>query len=173
MKSILHIVDLINEWLGRLMAVVVVAAVFIITYGVVMRYVFKNPIPVVFELTIYPLAAVYALSAGYALLHNAHVNVEAVTQRLSPKNRQILAIITFPVFVLFCLALMWGGYQWAWKSYLMNETTGSAWGLTLYPFKFALPIGATLLLLQGIVKLIRDMHLLTQDPKGNGQEGER
>jgi len=159
LEKIFRKIDIINDFMGRMMAYVVIFVVFVITYGVVLRYVFKSPSPLLFELTIYPLAAVYALGAGYALLYDAHVKVDVFLQKLSPKSKQILLIITFPIFVVFCMALIWGGYQWAWQSYLMNETTGSDWGLKLYPYKFSLPVGATLLLLQGIRILFRNMNV--------------
>ncbi|MBS3977705.1 MAG: TRAP transporter small permease subunit [Syntrophomonadaceae bacterium] len=160
-----RLVDMTNELVGKLMSIIVVATVLIITFGVIMRYIFKSPIPVVFELTIYPLAAVYALSTGYALLHNAHVNVDAIIHRLSPRHRLILAFATFPVFLVFCAALIWSGFPWAWHSFLINETSGSSWSLKLYPYKFALPIGAVLLLLQGTVNLIRQMDLTKKASK--------
>jgi TRAP-type mannitol/chloroaromatic compound transport system permease small subunit len=41
----------------------------------------------------------------------------------------------------------------------VRETSGSAWDPPVYPLKVALAFGVALLLLQGIAKFIRDLHL--------------
>jgi TRAP-type mannitol/chloroaromatic compound transport system permease small subunit len=53
----------------------------------------------------------------------------------------------------------WAAANYAWRSILVGETAGSAWDPPVYPIKMALAIGVALLLLQGMAKFIRDLHL--------------
>ena len=48
----------------------------------------------------------------------------------------------------------------AWESLSICERSNSAWQPPIYPVKMMIPIGAFLLLLQGIAKLIRDILTL-------------
>ena len=48
----------------------------------------------------------------------------------------------------------------AWESLALFEHTDSAWNPPIYPVKLTIPIGAFLLLAQGIVKLRRDILTL-------------
>lgn len=77
------------------------------------------------------------------------------------KVKAILDLITSIFFVLFCGVLIWKGWLMAWDSLMMLERTQSAFAPPLYPIKFVIPIGAGLLMLQGLVKFIRDLSTAT------------
>jgi TRAP-type mannitol/chloroaromatic compound transport system permease small subunit len=47
-----------------------------------------------------------------------------------------------------------------------RETLSSAWAPPVYPVKFAIPVAAFLLLLQGLAKYIRDLHLAFTGKEG-------
>jgi TRAP-type mannitol/chloroaromatic compound transport system permease small subunit len=48
---------------------------------------------------------------------------------------------------------------------LILETSETVWDVPIYPLKLALPVGAFLLLLQGLAKFIRDLVIAI---KGEG-----
>jgi len=58
--------------------------------------------------------------------------------------------------------LFWKGALMGWDSFKMMERSQSSWGPILFPIKFVIPVGTGLLILQGLVKLIRDMLILTK-----------
>ena len=83
-------------------------------------------------------------------------------------------IITFALFLLFCGMLLIYGGSLAWESISILEHSNSAWGVPLYPAKMMIPLGALFLLLQGIVKLIRDILALSTGKEFKpGDAGER
>jgi TRAP-type mannitol/chloroaromatic compound transport system permease small subunit len=82
--------------------------------------------------------------------------MEIFHNRLSPRGRAILDLITAPLFFLFIGILLWKGGEFAWSSISRMETSGSYWGPPLYPFKAMIPIGAFMLAMQGLTKFIRD-----------------
>ena len=57
------------------------------------------------------------------------------------------------------MLLIYGG-SLAWDSLSRFEHSQSAWNPPLYPAKLMIPLAAVLLLLQGLVKLIRDILIL-------------
>jgi TRAP-type mannitol/chloroaromatic compound transport system permease small subunit len=61
--------------------------------------------------------------------------------------------------------LVYGG-RFAMNSLSFRETLSSAWAPPIYPIKFAIPVAAFLLLLQGLAKYIRDLHLAVTGKEG-------
>jgi TRAP-type mannitol/chloroaromatic compound transport system permease small subunit len=51
------------------------------------------------------------------------------------------------------------GWDTAWQALLTGRTTGTDWNPPLFPAAVLLPIGAGLLLLQALAKLVRDLTL--------------
>ncbi len=45
-------------------------------------------------------------------------------------------------------------------SYSVREVSFTEWGIQYWPVKFAIPLGAALLLLQGLSRLVKDVLVL-------------
>ena len=90
-----------------------------------------------------------------------HVNVDIIYSRFSLRTKAVVDIFTFSLFFLFCGMMFLYGGSLAWESLSILERSNSAWEVPLYPWKMMIPIGALLLLLQGIAKLIRDVLALS------------
>jgi TRAP-type mannitol/chloroaromatic compound transport system permease small subunit len=48
----------------------------------------------------------------------------------------------------------------AWESLLLGETEPTSFAPPVYPIKMMIPLGAFLILLQGLAKFIRDLTLV-------------
>jgi len=127
---------------------------------VIRRYLFNAPTVWANELTQMLFGAYIVLAGGYILAIEGHVNVDILYSRLSRKTQAILDIITSVLFFMFCLMMVYYGGSLAWESLSTFEHSQSAWNPPIYPVKLTIPIGAGLLLLQGIAKLIRDILFL-------------
>jgi TRAP-type mannitol/chloroaromatic compound transport system permease small subunit len=110
------------------------------------------------------------LAGGYIMRTGGHVNVDILYSRLSKKSRAVLDILTSLLFFLFCTMLLVYGGSLAWDSLSRFEHSQSAWNPPLYPAKLMIPLAAVLLLLQGLVKLIRDILLLFDIDTDSRQE---
>lgn len=154
----------LSEWSGRLMVIIVLYTIAMIVLNVVLRYVFRMPQVWGFDAIVYPMATAYALAGAYALRHGAHVNVDVLVARLSERGRAVLYLLTFPLLAMFCIALVTAGYDWAARSYRVDETTPGATGWPLFPFKAALPLGALLLLIQGTADFLRNLAVAIWGP---------
>ncbi len=157
MRRILAAIDAINDRIGKAVSFLVIAIVGVMVYEVIARYVFDAPTKWAYETVTFILGAYAILGGAYALRHGAHVNMDILHSRLSPRRRAILDVITSVFFFLFCVVLLWKGSEWAARSIRLSEHTWSPWGPPVYPVKILIPIGAFLLLLQGLSKLIRDL----------------
>ncbi|EZQ18387.1 TRAP transporter small permease subunit [Halopseudomonas bauzanensis] len=149
----------VNEWVGRILAYLVIPIFVFILIEVFLRYLFNAPTVWTNELTQMLFGLYAVLSGGYILAHRGHVNVDIFHATLPRRVQATVDIFTSVLFFIFVMAFGWFGYEMAKESIATWETSYSAWNPPIWPIKLAIPIGAGLLLLQGIVKLIQDIAI--------------
>jgi TRAP-type mannitol/chloroaromatic compound transport system permease small subunit len=154
--ALVRVINSTNEWLGRIVALGILIMVMVVCFEVVMRYGLRAPTVWATELITFVFAGYIFLGAGYTLLHRDHVNMDVFYSRLSPRTQAFLDVFTAAFAVAYCWVVMATGWETAWNALQTGRTTGSDWNPPLFPAAVLLPIGAALLLLQVIAKLIRD-----------------
>jgi TRAP-type mannitol/chloroaromatic compound transport system permease small subunit len=173
LKAILGFIDALNDWVGKVLSYGVLAMFLLVLSEVIRRYFFNAPTVWGNELTQLIFGMYVILSGGHILRWGGHVNVDIIYSRFGLRTKAVIDIFTFSLFFLFCgMMLLYGG-SLAWESLSILERSNSAWEVPLYPWKMMIPIGASLLLLQGIVKLIRDVLTVSTGtelkPEGEGE----
>ena len=167
MKTIfLKIIDRVNAWAGKVFSPVLLLIMLLAVYEVFKRYILKDPTTWVWEINSQLMCLMGALAGGYALLNKAHVSVDIISGRLPVKVRAILDVVTSPFFFLMTGALIWFGAKDAIRAYVVHQKMISQFASPMWPIKAIIPMGAALLFLQGIAKLIRDIRIATG--KGEG-----
>lgn len=156
-KFCLRIIDRISEWSGKSVSFLVIAIMGITVWEVVLRYVFNAPTIWAFDAAYLIFGAYGVLGGAYTLYLKGHVNVDILYGRLPLRARAIVDVVTSTFFFFFCGLLLWKGGVMAWDSLKIMEHASSAWSPPVYPIKLTIPIGASLLLLQGMAKFIRDL----------------
>ena len=160
LKTLMSIIDKINDRVGNLLSYFLFFFFILLLMEVILRYFFNSPTVWANELAQMLFGAYAILAGGYIMRTGGHVNVDIIYSRLSKKSRAGLDILTSLLFFLFCAMLLVYGGSLAWDSLSRFEHSQSAWNPPLYPAKLMIPLAAVLLLLQGLVKLIRDILLL-------------
>lgn len=149
------------DWLvrvtGELVAYWAVLAVFAYYYEVVARYIFNSPTNWVHESMFLMFGMQYMLAGAYAYRDETHVRVDIVYSHLSVRGRAVCDIITSFFFFLFTGALLVTGWRFANDAMSVGERSFTEWGIQYWPVKLAMPIGAALLILQGLSRLLRDI----------------
>jgi TRAP-type mannitol/chloroaromatic compound transport system permease small subunit len=172
--AILEFIDALNDWVGRVLSFGILLMFLLVLSEVIRRYFFNAPTVWGTELTQLTFGVYVILSGGHIMRWGGHVNVDILYSRFSSKVKTIIDIITFLLFFLFCGMMVLYGGSLAWESLSYWEHSNSAWGPPIYPFKLMIPIGALLLLLQGIAKLIRDILTLVYGSQfASGDTAER
>lgn len=156
LSRIFHVVDQTSEWTGKVVSFLILPVILFVCYDVIMRYAFNRPTEWADELAYLLYGTLWMIGGAYALKNENHVKMEVFHNRLSPRGRAILDLITAPLFFIFIGVLIWKGGEFAWSSISRLEISNSYWGPPLYPFKTMIPIGAFLLAMQGLTKFIRD-----------------
>ena len=169
-------IDRINEFVGKWVAWLILAAVVVSATNAVIRKVFNASSNAFLEIQWYFFAGVFLLCAGYTLLNKEHVRVDLLLSRLSRRGHLIVEIIGTLLFLVplavLIMVLSWPPFVDAWTS---GEVSANAGGLIRWPVKLLIPVGFALLLLQAASELIKDFSELRQlaqagsGPRPDGQ----
>jgi TRAP-type mannitol/chloroaromatic compound transport system permease small subunit len=158
--SLCAAIDQLNAWTARIFGATILVVTFTVLYEVIARGLFGQATIWANETTIYLSAVAYLLGGGYALLKRAHVRIDLVYDTFRPRAKMWADIVGFVCFAIYVGALIWIGAEMAWASFRQSEGTGTPWNPAIWPVKAAIPIAGLLLLLQGIVNLLRDLHIV-------------
>jgi TRAP-type mannitol/chloroaromatic compound transport system permease small subunit len=144
---------------GLFVSLWTVNAVCVYFYEVISRYVFDAPTIWAHQSSYLLFGMQYLLAGGFALLHGDHVRVDVVYIKL-PKLGQIgMDIFTSIFFFIFALALAGTCWRFFFDSLDMSEVTEETWQVQMYPVKGMMVLGAILLTLAGLSKLLKDIKL--------------
>ena len=94
------------------------------------------------------------------LREGAHVRVDVLYLHLPVRGKAIIDMLTSIFFFIFMITLMITGWTFFHDAYEVSEVSFTEWAIQYWPIKFALPLGAALLLLQGIAQLIKDVAIV-------------
>lgn len=149
-------IDSLTSLVGRTVYWMILAAVLVSTGNAVMRYTVSYSSNALLEMQWYLISAVFLLCAGYALLHQAHVRIDLISGKLSPRVNAWIDVFGIVFMMLpVCLLIMVFGWDLFIASYQIDEVSLDAGGLLRWPVKLLIPVGFALLIVQGISELIK------------------
>ena len=104
------------------------------------------------------------LGASWTLKMNEHVRVDIVYGSASERRRCWIDLTGGVLFLVpMCIVLIYFSWPWFVEAWNEHEMSVNAGGLPRWPFKIFLPLGFSLLLLQGISEIIKCIAALTTD----------
>ncbi len=154
-------IDALSEWVGRQLAWLVLAAVVISAGNAIVRKAFDSSSNGLLEIQWYLFAAVFLVAAGYTLLRQEHVKIDVVLARFSRRTQVKVEIFGLLVFLLpFCYSVVTEFWPLLARAYTSGEMSENAGGLIRWPVYALVPIGFTLLGLQGVSETIKRLGFL-------------
>lgn len=161
-------VDWLNAQVGKYAIWLILGSTVISGVNAIVRKLFNVSSNAYLEVQWYLFAASFLLAAGYTLLHNEHVRIDVVSSHLSKRGQIWVDIIGFTFFLTpICAAVLWYGVPFFIQGYQSGEMSSNAGGLIRWPVYAMMPLGFTLLLLQGwseLIKRIAFLQGLIDDP---------
>jgi len=162
-ESLTRKIDSISEWTGRIFSWVIVPLTLLIVFEVITRRLFNAPTIWTFETSKQLYGLHFMIVAAYGLLYKSHVCVDVLHMRWSPRTKAIVDMATYVIFFFaFCGVVLWQGINFASTSWVMRETTWSAFHPPLYIIKTVVPVTALLLILQGLSDFIKRLVFVTK-----------
>jgi TRAP-type mannitol/chloroaromatic compound transport system permease small subunit len=156
-----QLIDWLNERVARGAFWLVLLMTIVSSANAVVRFIFNYSSNGLLEIQWYLFAAVFLLCSPYTLQRNEHVRIDVLSGKLSPRGLAVVDIIGSLFFLLPMVSLvLWLSLPLIAESIKINEMSANAGGLLRWPVKILLPIGFTLLALQGISELIKRIAFL-------------
>ncbi len=146
-------VEAFNRVMYWFSAVAILLSALILTYEVLMRYIFVIPTIWEIEAAIYLGVMATFMGAAYGLKDGAHINIDLVTRALPPRIQTRLYRMMSFISLLFCIYLSYKGWQLWWEAFSKGWRSESLWGPPLAIPYFFLPMGISLLSLQFIIEI--------------------
>ena len=151
-----QLIDAMNEYLGRAASWMVLGACLISAANAMSRYAFDLSSNAWLEIQWYLFAAIVMLGASYTLRVNEHVRVDIVYTHLSERGKEWLDLVGTALFLVpSMLVIAWYSIPFFMQSWDIQEMSGNAGGLIRWPVKLLVPVGFTLVAIQGISEIIK------------------
>ena len=156
-------IDRLNGWAGRAASWLALAMVGIGAYNAVVRYLgrywsWNLSSNVYLELQWYLFSVLFLLAGAWTLREDAHVRVDVIYARLSPRGKAAVDVAGHLLLLLpFCVLALWTSFPSVRSSWAIREGSPDPGGLARYPLKTLILVSFTLLALQGVSECIRDV----------------
>jgi TRAP-type mannitol/chloroaromatic compound transport system permease small subunit len=167
------LVDALNVGVARLARWLILASILISAGNAISRKLFSLSSNAYLESQWYLFSAVFLLCAGYTLLKGEHVKIDILFSHCSRRTQVLIEIFGTLVFLFpFVLVTIYLATPAAISKLLSGETSASAGGLPLWPAWIMIPIGFSLLALQGFSELFKRIAFLTGEGPDPGRTSE-
>ncbi len=160
-KKIIDFIDFISERSGYLIAWLVLSIVLIVVYDVSRRGLFHIGSVALQELQWHLFALIFLFGAADTLKQDDHVRIDIFYQSrwMNTRRRAWVNLLGGLLFLIpFCLLVISSSWLFVHDAYIHQEISPDAGGL---PYRFllkaAIPIGFSLLMLQGIAEILRNL----------------
>ena len=154
-------VDGLNRFIGKHVIWLILASTVISAVNAIIRKAFNVGSNAYLEVQWYLFAGTFLLTAAYTLLNGEHVKIDVIYSHFTKRKQMWIDSFGFAFFLTpFCLAILWYAVPFFLNGYRSGEISPNAGGLIRWPVYALIPIGFSLLLLQGWSELIKRQAFL-------------
>ncbi len=176
-RPITAFIDKLNYRAGQFIALLLVPLIAVVVFEVISRNSFSilqnagfdelgrslnlGPTLWVYDTSRMLAGVLFMAAAGYGLMRGVHIRADFLYRFWSQRTQatvdaSLYLLFFIPSMIFFTIV----STQFWWLAFSTNETmqVDSAWGPLLWPARTAMPVGAFLLLLQGIPEIFRAFH---------------
>ena len=158
---------------GKIVCWITIPLIFAMVYEVIGRHFFNRPTLWSFDISRMLAGALFMLGAEYTLSKGIHIRADFLYRNWKVRNQAkvdlfLYLLFFFPGFLVF----FWVSFDYAytsicWRSDLMECLGGkvriqramdTTWMPIMWPLKSCMPIGAFLLLIQGISEVLKSYY---------------
>ena len=151
-----YLIDALTDRFASVAKWAVIASCFISAANAVVRYAFDYSSNGFLEIQWYLFAICVMFGAAQVFRVNEHVRVDVLYGRYSGKTQVLIDIFGIVFFLLpVMVAMLYFSFPLFLKMFVSNEMSSNAGGLLRWPAMLTLPLGFSLMILQGLSELIK------------------
>ena len=157
-------IDRFSLWTGRIICWLTVPMFAATVYEIIARYAFTAPTMWAYDISRMLYGALFMLGSGYALSKGVHIRADFLYRSWSERTQGLVdgalyLLFYFPGLIIFT----WTALDFASAAWMRGERgMDTAWMPPVYPIKSVLPVGAVLLLIQGVSEFLKSVYAATR-----------
>ena len=148
----------INGVVVRLSSVALVAAGFVLTYSVIVRYFLKISTDWQDEMSVFLIVGAVFMSAAAIQAGRGHVAIEAITGLLPPRVNMARQILVDAASLAFCAYFAWKTWLLLVEAWVEGFHSGSTWAPPLWIPYSLMTAGMALLSLQILLQVAHELR---------------
>jgi TRAP-type mannitol/chloroaromatic compound transport system permease small subunit len=156
MRRYVRVVDAVNYRIGRLAMYLIFVMVGILLWSSISKTFFL-PSHWTLEMAQFAMVAYYILGGAYSIQLGSNVRMDLLYGSWSDRRKAWFDAFTVLVLIFYLGVLLYGAIDSTSYSLQYNERSPTAWRPYLWPIKIVMCIGITLVLLQAISELFKDV----------------
>jgi TRAP-type C4-dicarboxylate transport system permease small subunit len=157
-----RILAAINIGVVRLSSVALVAAAFVLTYSVIVRYFLKISTDWQDELSVFLIVGAVFMSAAAIQAGRGHVAIEAIVGLLPAHVNMVRQVLVDIASLAFCAFFAWKSGLLLLEAWVEGFHSGSTWGPPLWIPYSLMTVGMTLLSLQIVLQVVLGLRKRSQ-----------
>ncbi|WP_394777391.1 TRAP transporter small permease [Undibacterium sp.] len=152
--SVQGVLNWINMAIVRVSMAAMLLTALILTYSVVVRYLFKLPTDWQDEASVFMLIGVTFFSAAYVQSHRGHIGIEVLSSVLPAAVNRARLILVDVLSFAFCTFFAWKSWTLFHEAWVDGQTTSSTFGPPLWIPYSMMALGMSLLSLQILMQVL-------------------
>ena len=165
MRKVITVIDTVSLWSGRIICLFLVPVIYVMVHEVISRKFFIAPTLWAYDLSRMISGAMFMAGAAYALMRGVHIRADFLYRLWKPRTQGFVdallyVLLYFPGIAIF----FWISLDFAWKAWERGELSmDTAWMAPVGPVRTAMPVGAALLLMQGVSELLKSIYAMQKN----------
>lgn len=149
-------VNAVNRVVGRFAMYMIFAMIGLLLFSSISKTFFLPTIWTL-EMAQFSMAAYYLLGGAYSMQLDAHVRMDLLYGRWSPKGKAFADSMTAFCLVFYLVMLLYGAFSSTEYALQYGEESYSSWAPYMAPIKIIMTFGVVLMLLQAIAIFFTDL----------------
>ena len=155
LRAYVRVVEAVSRAVGRFAMLMVFAMMGVLLYSAFSKALLL-PALWTLETAQFLMVAYFLLGGGYAIQLGAHVRMDLLYGRWSPRTKARADSVTAVLLMAYLALLVYGGISSSQYAVEYGERSYSSWAPPMAPIKIIMTCGALLTLLQASATFIRD-----------------
>jgi len=157
----------LNTITGKILTIIMILLIVNVFYDVVSRYAFGGGSIALQELEWHIFGVMILFGMSYALREEAHVRVDFLYNKFSPKTQAIINIVGTLLFIIPLSAfIVYVSYDFVMDSYVTHEISDEPGGLThIWIIKSKIPLSFIYLIITSIGYITKNIIMFRENKK--------
>ena len=165
-KRYVAVVDKVNYRIGRIMMYFIFVMIGILLWSSISKTFFL-PSLWTLEMAQFAMVAYYIMGGPYSIQLGSNVRMDLFYSSWSDTTKAWVDSFTVLFLIFYLGVLLWGGFESTQYALQYGERSYSSWRPYMWPIKVILCIGISLMILQAVSELIKDIFRIRGEELGH------